>query len=207
MLTSALARVICICFGAVWRSASSPRACTSLPWPASPAAARRRRWRGPLRRRPRWPSLQRSPGRTVAAKFPACRPAACNGRDRSAPSRCWLRLPASCAWRPANCCLATWIPARALFTSASVAETWLLVFTEVMGTLTPAASGGSLRIREVGFGALVGNLIIRGIDFHQHRSSGCTYWLSWTFSLVTWPVMRALTELMWPSIWASSVDS
>ncbi len=39
-----------------------------------------------------------------------------------------------------------------------------------MGTLTPAAGGGSLRVFEIGFGAVVGNLVIGGIDFHQHRT-------------------------------------
>ena len=50
------------------------------------------------------------------------------------------------------------------------------------------------------------DLIIRGIDLDQHRSF-LTYWLSFTFSLMTWPLTRALTELMWPSTCASSVDS
>ena len=67
-----------------------------------------------------------------------------------------------------NCCLAAAIPARALATSASEAETWLLVLTEVMGTLTPAAGGSGLGVFEISLGAFVGDLVIGGIDFHQH---------------------------------------
>ncbi len=43
-----------------------------------------------------------------------------------------------------------------------------MVLTEVMGTSTPAADGSSLGVFEIRLALFVRNLIVGGIDFHQH---------------------------------------
>ena len=62
------------------------------------------------------------------------------------------------------------MPARALFTSASVAETWLRRVDGSDRNVHARGDGGGLGIFKVRLGALESDLIVGRIDFYQHRS-------------------------------------
>ncbi len=60
------------------------------------------------------------------------------------------------------------MPARALFTSASLAETWLVGIHRRNRNIHSCRDCRRLRIFKIRLGAFIGNLIVRRIDLDQH---------------------------------------